>query len=240
MRRLYPADGAEESDLIATYAYPDELNRPWVRANMVSSIDGAVTVGGRSGGLSTPFDKQIFALLRALADVVLVGAGTVRAEGYGPGRIRQDYAALRENAGQPPAVPIAIVSRSLDLDLSSTLFRETRPIVITCSSAPRPRLELVERSAEIVMAGDRHVDLDQAAAALQERGLRRVLCEGGPRLLGDLVHAELLDELCLSVSPLIAGGAAPRIVSADNALVRMALRSLLEEDGALFARYVRS
>jgi riboflavin-specific deaminase-like protein len=240
VHRLYPVDGDEALDLTSTYAYPDGLDRPWVRANMVSSIDGAVSVGGRSGGLSSPSDKQIFALLRALADVVIVGAGTVRAEGYGPGRIREDYARLREDAGQPPAVPIAIVSRSLDLDLRTALFLETRPIVITCSSAPLPRFEVLERSADIVIAGDLRVDLPAAMDALQQRGLRRMLCEGGPRLLGDLTHAGLLDELCLTIAPLVAGGGASRIVSGGDTLVRMALRSLLEEDGALFARYIRS
>jgi riboflavin-specific deaminase-like protein len=240
VRQLYPSrDDAASVDLPAVYAYPEPLDRPYVRANMVSSIDGAVSVAGRSGGLSGPADKELFALLRALADVVLVGAGTVRTEGYRPGRIRAEYAPLRARRGQPAEIPIAITSRSLDLDLSTALFRDARPIVVTCGAADAARLAEVTAVADVVVAGDEHVDLSKAVAALEDRGLRRVLCEGGPRLLGDLAGAGLVDELCLTVSPLIVGGTAPRIVTGDDVRARLALGSVLEDDGALFVRYVR-
>ena len=238
MRQLYPR--AQEVDLVAVYAYPDSLDRPYVRANMVSSIDGAASLAGRSRGLSSPADKQIFAVLRALADVVLVGAGTVRTEGYGPGRIRAEYAPLRARRSQPSDVSIAIVSRSLDLDLRSGLFREARPIVVTCATADTGRLAEVEDVADVLVAGDEQVDLRDAISGLRARELPRVLCEGGPRLLGDLLHSQLLDELCLTLSPLVAGGTAPRIVAGDDVQLPMTLGSLLEDSGALFARYVRA
>jgi riboflavin-specific deaminase-like protein len=238
VQQLYPRHG--DVDVTAIYAYPERLDRPYVRANMVSSIDGAASVEGRSGGLSSPTDKQIFTLLRALADVVLVGAGTVRAEGYGPGRIRTEYAALRARHGQPPEVPIAIVSISLDLDLRSALFREARPLVITCAAADSTRRTVVAADADLIVAGEQNVDLTAALSVLGERGLRRVLCEGGPRLLGDLLHSRQLDELCLTVAPVVVGGDAPRIAISHDARTPMALRTLLEESGTLFARYVRA
>ena len=242
MHRLYPREDVDVTpvDLATVYAYPHRLDRPWVRANMVSSIDGAGSVDGHSAGLSSAPDKQIFALLRALADVVLVGAGTVRAEGYGPGRIRAEYAPLRVSRDQAADIPIAILSQSLDLDLSTALFRESRPIVITSAAADPARLERLSDVADVVVAGAQHVDLALAMSALRDRGLRRVLCEGGPHLLGDLVHAGLLDELCLSLSPLITAGTASRIVAGDDVPAVMALRSLLEDSGVLFARYVRA
>lgn len=242
MRQLYPPAPTDAAplDVATVYAYPHRLDRPWVRANMVSSIDGAGSVDGHSAGLSSPPDKQIFSLLRAQADVVLVGAGTARAEGYGPGRIRAEYAPLRASREQPADVPIAIVTQSLDLDLSSALFRESRPIVVTSAAADATRLERLSDVADVVVAGEQHVDLEAAMSALRDRGLRRVLCEGGPHLLGDLVQAGLLDELCLSLSPLITAGTAPRIVAGDDVHASMTLRSLLEDSGVLFARYVRA
>ena len=148
------------------------------------------------------------------------------------------YTAARQR--DQPALPIAIVTQSLDLDLSSALFRDSRPIVVTSAAADATRLERLSDVADVVIAGERHVDLGAAMSALRDRGLRRVLCEGGPHLLGDLVQAGLLDELCLSLSPLITAGTAPRIVAGDDVHASMTLRSLLEDSGVLFARYVRA
>ncbi len=126
MRRLLPTY-ADAVDLHAAYAYPDR--RPWVRANMVSSADGAVTLEGRSGGLSGAADREIFALLRSLSDVILVGAGTVRAEHYGPAEPSSahaepssEHAEERAGRGAPPAPVIAVVSQRLELDPAAPLF----------------------------------------------------------------------------------------------------------------------
>jgi riboflavin biosynthesis pyrimidine reductase len=233
-------------ELAAAYAYPTEVvdtGRPWLRANMVSSLDGAARLDGLSEGLSSPADKRIFGVLRALADVVLVGAQTVRAEGYRPARAREHFAAERAARGQSPAPVIAVVTASLDLDFSLPLFTEpvVRTIVVTAEGAPADRLAKARQVADVVLAGEQVVDMARATTALTERGLLRQLTEGGPRLLGQLADAGQVDELCLTLAPLIASGDAPRIAHGPTSVAQhMELRSLLEEKGFLFARYARS
>ena len=241
------ADQGIPVDLDEAYAYPSHIvdgGRPWLRANMVSSLDGAAQAGdGLSAGLSSPADKRIFGVLRGLADVVLVGASTVRQEGYRPPRPKEVYAPARRAAGRPEAPVIAVVSRSLDLDVGTPLFTEalTPVVVLTCADAPREALAAVRDRADVVIAGTERVDPARAVAALAERGWTRMLTEGGPHLLGQIVEAGLLDELCLSLGPLLTGGTASRIVAgmADGHVARMRLAGLLEEDDFLFARYVR-
>lgn len=225
-------------DIARVYAYPDAQ---WLRANMVASADGAGFLEGRSEGLSSEVDRHLFGLLRALCDVVLVGAGTVRTEGYRPARRREALAGLR--AGRSATPPIAVVTRALDLDLGSALFTEAptdaRTIVITHAGCPADRLTEVARVADLIVAGEAAVDLDQAMAALRDRGLGRVLCEGGPRLLGDIAAAGLLDELDLTVSPLLAGPGAIRITTGEGFPARrMTLAHVLLDDGYLFCRYL--
>lgn len=250
MRRLLPTapdvtDLTTLPGLAAAYAYPDlvDRGRPWLRANMVSSLDGAARLDGLSDGLSSPADKRVFGVLRALADVVLVGAQTVRAEGYRPARARPEFAAERAARGQGPAAAIAVVTGRLDLDLDAPLFTEplAPTLVVTCASAPAEALRAARKVAEVVIAGDERVDPAAAVAALAERGWTRLLTEGGPRLLGQLTAAGVLDELCLTLAPLLASGDAPRIAVGPTASAeRMDLVSLLEEKGFLFARYARS
>ncbi|BAJ31300.1 MULTISPECIES: pyrimidine reductase family protein [Kitasatospora] len=227
--------------LARAYAYP-EAGR-WLRANMVTSLDGAARLDGLSEGLSSAADKRIFGVLRALCDVVLVGAETVRAEGYRPGRARPEFAERRAAAGQPPAPVIAVVSRSLELDLSAPLFTEplVPTVVVTTVDAPPARLAEVAAAAEVVTAGTGSVDLPRAVAALAGRGWRRQLTEGGPRLLAQLAADGLLDELCLSVAPLVTAGDSPRIVNGPGIpdVRPMRLVSLIEEKGFLFTRYLR-
>jgi riboflavin biosynthesis pyrimidine reductase len=241
MRQLLPAY-VEDVDLVEAYAYPPD--RPWVRANMVSSLDGAAAVRGRSEALSTPADKLVFGLLRGLCDVVLVGAGTARAEGYRAPRAKPAYAQLRASHGQPPAPVLALVSRSLDLDPASQLFHggDQRTVVVTCAASDeRARARLAD-VADVVVAGGPSVDLRSAVGQLSARGLRRALCEGGPSLLADLVAAECLDELCLTLSPRFVGDAAPRITSGSAADDRATWHaaSVLEEDDTLLLRYRRA
>ncbi|MCG6496611.1 pyrimidine reductase family protein [Kitasatospora sp. A2-31] len=239
------ADPASLESLAAVYAYPDQVNRgrPWLRANMVAGLDGAAKLDGLSEGLSGDADKRIFGVLRALSDVVLVGAETVRAEGYRPGRARAEFAAARRAAGQAPAPVIAVVSRSLGLDLAAPLFTGplVRTVVITVEDAPAARLAEVAAVADVIVAGRGSVDLTAAVAALADRGWTRLLTEGGPRLLGQLAAAGLLDELCLSVAPLVTAGDAPRIIRDAQMpdVQRMRLVSLIEQKGFLFTRYLR-
>ncbi|MEU9131356.1 pyrimidine reductase family protein [Kitasatospora sp. NPDC048540] len=232
--------------LAEVYAYPEQVGRglPWLRANMVSGLDGAARLDGLSEGLSGDADKRIFGVLRALADVVLVGAQTVRAEGYRPARARAEFAAARAAAGQPPAPVIAIVSRGLDLDLTAPLFTAplVRTVVVTCESAPAEARRAVAAAADLVVAGEDAVDLPTALAELAGRGWQRQLTEGGPRLLGQLAAAGLLDELCLSLAPVLSGGESPRILHgpALPSAARMRLVSLIEQNGFLFTRYLRA
>ncbi len=239
MREL--ADGGAELDpsrLAELYAYP----RPhWLRANMVASADGAGSLDGLSGGLSAPADRRLFVVLRALCDVVLVGAGTARTEGYRPARVRPELAGLR--AGRAPTPPIALVSGSLDLDLAGALFTaapaDARTIVITSAASPAGRRAAVARAADVIVAGEDAVDLKQALAALAERGLGRVLCEGGPLLLGGVAAAGLLDELCLTISPLLAGPGPSRITAGPAFPARpMSLAQVLRDGSFLFCRYL--
>ncbi len=238
MRRLLPTY-AEEVDLTVAYAYP--VGRRWVRANMVSSVDGSAVAEGRSGGLSGEADKRVFAALRGLADVVLVGAGTARVEGYRAPRPKDAYADLRVAAGQRPAPALALVTSRLDLDPASPLFGGSEPTIVVTSrsSDPAARDRLAE-VAEVIVAGEEHVDISGAIDRLADRGLSRVLCEGGPRLLGEVVASGSLDELCLTISPALVGGAGPRVLvgAALHGPSDIDLAHLLEEDGALFARYV--
>ncbi|GAB2979041.1 pyrimidine reductase family protein [Streptomyces pseudoechinosporeus] len=237
------------AELAAAYAYPEHGpsgREPWLRANMVSTLDGAAQHDGRSEPISGATDMRIFGTLRGLADVVLVGAETVRQEGYRPARAREDFAALREAAGQGPAPAIAVVSASLELDFTLPLF--TSPLVptllLTGAAAAPDRIATAEKAgAQVVIAGDgMGVDPARAVRALGERGLHRLLTEGGPRLLGQLVAAGVLDELCLTLSPMLTAGDAQRIAGGPRVAVpkRFELTSLLEEAGFLFSRYRRT
>jgi riboflavin biosynthesis pyrimidine reductase len=241
MRALLPGS---ESDVDVHEFYARDWVEPGgLRCNFVSSVDGAATEHGVTRGLQTPGDNQVFAALRDLADVVLVGAGTVRVEGYGaiaPGNRRTG---VRQTYGLSPALPTAVVSRSLALDPGAALFTAAAPgartIVLTCgTSDPSARAALSE-CADVVLCGDDDVDLALARGALAERGLRRILCEGGPTLLGGLADARLVDELCLSFTPLLAGPGARRIVGGQAWARTLSVRltGLLEEGGALFSRY---
>jgi len=233
-------DDAEEA-LAGLYGYPADR---WLRGNMVASLDGAVTgADGRSGSINTPQDFRVFVLLRSLADVVLAGAGTVRAEGYGPPKARPALAARRRAAGQGAAPLLAVVTRRGEVPVDTGLFGGERPtLVVTCEAAGADtlgRLRDVAGADNVVVAGDADVDLAGALDVLAARGLGRVLCEGGPSLLGSVAAAGRLDELCLTWSPTLVGGDAGRILHGPPLAQRMRLAHLLHGDGTLLGRWVR-
>jgi riboflavin biosynthesis pyrimidine reductase len=233
-----------DADLERLYGYPGHLDRPWVQANFVSSADGAVTVSEHSEGLSHPADKRIFALGRDLADVVLVGAGTVRTERYRGARITESRMQRRRRLGLSDVPPIAVVSGRCTIEPDDPLVTDTvvPPIVITTSSAPaQRRAALAGAGAQVLIAGDHAVDLRAALTVLAERDLLRVNCEGGPHLFATLVAEDLVDQLCLTLAPLLAGAGADRIVAglASEVPRRMSLGSVLHEDGFLMLRYRR-
>jgi riboflavin biosynthesis pyrimidine reductase len=224
MRQLlpFPCDPVDPATLYGDL--PPAGRRPTVRLNMIASIDGATAVAGVSGGLGGSADQALFVVLRSQADVVLVAAGTVRAEHYGPQEI-----------------PVAVISRSCRLDWDSPFFTAAiaQPIVITVAEAPVVERKRAADLADVIIAGERDVDMAAALGALAERGFTRVLAEGGPSLNGQLAAAGLLDELCLTLSPLLAGGGAKRILAGPDLVAGpgWVLRSLCEQDGFLFLRY---
>lgn len=245
MQRLFP-DPAHDIDALEQYAggrRPRD-GRPWIFLNMVASLDGAVAVDGRSGGLAGEADQKLFQALRTFADVILVGAGTVRAERYGPPATDSAERAMRESHAAWPVARVAVATRSASLDYSGRLFTEptSRPLLLTTTSAPDERVSHAREVADVVEAGDDELDLDTALRALGEVGARVVLCEGGPHLNGSLLSAGLVDELCLTVSPLLVSGGADRIVAGDALPDPLGLELLhvLEDDGFLFLRYRRA
>jgi riboflavin biosynthesis pyrimidine reductase len=221
--------------------YSSNIGSPWLRVNFVSSIDGAATVNGRSGGLGGDADRRVFDLLRTLCDVVVVAGGTVRAEGYGAMILNAAAVDSRVAAGLASQPTFAIVSGSLDLDPKSDVFAKApvRPIVFTAESAPRN--DALAKVADIVICGAKTVDPAAMVAALNERRLMRIHCEGGPSLFGSLLAADVVDELCLTVSPILVAGDSRRIANGDVSEPRgMTLAGILRSESTLLLRYVRA
>ena len=222
-----PAESLTDDELVADLG-------PGLRINFVSSIDGSATHDGRSGGLSGPADKRHFELLRRVCDVVVVGAGTVRDEGYGPMRVSAASARWRAEHGMPEHPVFAIVSGHLDLDEGSRIFTEApvRPIVVSTAGESGARFSTV---ADVIEA-----DLPAAIEQLRARGLTRILCEGGPSLFGSLLAVDAVDELCLTVSPSLEAGDGSRIAHGDLPEAHgMRLGHVLRSGDTLLLRYVR-
>ncbi len=241
MRALLPRP-VDDVDIHAYYA-AGWLDRGGLRANFVSAADGAVHAGGVSRGLQTPGDNAVFAALRDLADVVHVGSGTAVAEGYGPIAPTTQRQAIRRSFGLRETLPVAVQSRSLRLDPDNDLFTEALPdartIILTCTAADPEQRRLLKPVADIVDCGDETVDAVLVRQALEERGLTRILSEGGPSVFADLARDGVVDELCLSITPIL-GGPGPGRISAGKEWplpLPLTLVGLLEEDGSLFCRY---
>jgi len=228
----FPAPGSELDDdgLREVYAAPP--GRAWLRVNFVASLDGAATgADGRSGSINTPADFRVFRLLRELADVVVVGAGTVRAEGY---------PALRDE--EPAAPVLAVVSNSgaLPPTVEAMQAPQGSALLVTRSGADAGALH---RSREVlgednvVISGHDEVDLVGARKALEDRGLRQILSEGGPTLFGAMLEAGVVDEVDLTWAPALVGGSHPRIVRAGDLDLTLIPVSLVEEDGSVMGRW---
>ncbi|SOC49932.1 Pyrimidine reductase, riboflavin biosynthesis [Blastococcus aggregatus] len=237
MRRLLPEPSAELDDAALVEAYRLPAGRS-LRMDFVASLDGAVSVDGRSAGLGSPGDKRVFRTLRALADVVLVGAGTATTEGYRPVLPDSAVGRLRASIGGPATLPIAVVSRRASLDPGSALAADPSTLVVTCAAADDGRCAaLAAAGATVLVCGDDDVDLPATVAALAERGLAQVTCEGGPQLLRAALTAGVVDELDLTIAPALVGAAHRLLPDGLPAPVGLELRQLLEEDGVLFTRY---
>jgi len=247
VRRLYPSYD-EDVDLVTSYAYPEmPFGGRWVRANMITTVDGAATdTHGSSRGLASTADRRLLVALRGMSDVILAGATTVRREAYKRSRPREEVVQWRRSHGLSSAPRLAVVSASLDFDYRSELFQADDgpiPIVVTTEDAPSLRLATVRELVEVIVAGTDRVDLGLALAALAERGLMRILCEGGPTLLGQLADAWLIDELCVTVAPTLAGrpnaSSILRWPRPQHGVVPLRLTDVFEDGGYLFTRYRR-
>jgi riboflavin-specific deaminase-like protein len=243
VRDLLDRDTPELDDdaLAAAFAFPSGLSRPWVRAVMVATVDGAgVGADGRSASVSGPPDRPVFALGRSLADAVVVGRRTVTVEGYRPWRVPARWAGYRQ-ADQAPDPVFVVVSARLALDATAPLFAASagRTLVVTTATAPPAARRQLADHVELVVAGEQSVSVRSLLAVLAERGLNRVVCEGGPTLLAEIVAAGALDELSITLSPRLVSGPMPRVLHgpALDTPMPMRLVRLLEEDGYLVAGY---
>lgn len=241
MRSLFPTplDPVDPAEVYADF--PALSHRPSVRLNMIVSVDGGTSWNGVSGALGGAADKALFSVLRSLTDVVLVASGTMRAENYGPVVLSPDRQDERRDGGQQDVPAIAVVSSSCRFDWDAPFFTAAtaRPYVITVASADPAARDRASSVAEVIIAGEDTVDLGRAVAALGERGATRVLAEGGPTLNGELAKARLLDELCVTLAPLLASGDAKRLIAGSTLaeLEHLHLHSMCEEDDYLFLRY---
>jgi riboflavin biosynthesis pyrimidine reductase len=234
-------------ELPELYGYPAQLNRTWLRANFIASLDGGATVGGVSGRLGGPGDRAVFNLLRELADVILVGAGTVRAEGYSGARPSVAQRQRRQACGQSEVPQLAIVTRSGRMDREMPVFTRTEvpPLVLTCGAATDQTQRGLGGLADVVdCSGDDPAHIDEAAVltTLADRGLYRVLTEGGPTLFGSFVARDMLDELCLTIAPSLVGGQGARIAAGPGQVLTgmRPAHILTDDDGYLYTRYVKA
>ena len=237
----------DDGELPELYGYPAEGDDVWVRANFITSVDGGATADGTTAAMAGPGDKFIFNLLRELADVVMVGAGTVRIENYSGAHLSLAQRGRRQDRGQSEVPQLVIVTKSGRLDRDMGVFTRTEvpPLVLTCTAAAEETRRALAGLAEVFdCSGDDPAKVDEAAvlATLKDRGSRRILTEGGPMLLGSFVQRGMLDELCLTIAPYLVGGLARRIATGPGQLLtQMRCAHLLtDEAGYLYTRYVKA
>ena len=236
--------GMDAEGLAHAYAYPQlSPDATWVRANFISTLDGAATGDdGRSGSINTGADREVFALLRALSDVVLVGAGTVRTEGYRRATIRDPWLRLRQDRPSHPTTAVVSRSGGLPPELSQAREDAGGVLLVTCAAAGGQAIDLARATigaGNVIVVGDATVDLPAALDTLAARGLPRILCEGGPHLLRDLTASGRLDELCLTIAPTMVAGEGPRITAGAGATANLLPVLLIESQGSILGRWSR-
>jgi riboflavin biosynthesis pyrimidine reductase len=237
----------DDGELSKLYGYPEEPDGPWLRANFIASLDGGATADGKTGTMAGPGDKFVFRLLRELADVILVGAGTVRIEGYSGAKLSAAQRQQRQARKQTEVPQLAIVTKTGALDRELGVFTRTEvpPLVLTCTTAADKTQGDLAGLAEVLdCSAEDPGSVDEAAVleTLAARGLSRILTEGGPMLLGAFVERDMLDELCLTVAPFVVGGLPRRIATGPGqVLTRMRCAHVLTDDaGYLYTRYVKA
>ncbi len=205
---------------------------------MIFSADGAAAFGGRAGPLSCPTDQRLLGILRGFADVVMVGAGTARAENYGPVRLAE----AQRDEGRTTPPPVAVVSRTGDLPAKLFSAPDQPPILLTCAQGAARRDVDPNRWGKVLVAGEDAVDVARAVALLRAQGMHRILCEGGPTLLDELVDADLIAEICVTMAPKLASSqpVGHRIQPSRLPTPRaMRLEHALVHDDYVFLRYRR-
>jgi riboflavin biosynthesis pyrimidine reductase len=237
MRCLVPGTPVS-GDLADAYDWP---SASWVRACMVMGLDGSVAgPDGLSGSISSATDRAVLSSIRRFADAYLVGAGTVRSERYSAVRAHPGAIERRLSDGQEAAPTLAVVSATCRFDWDDAAFTasDNRPIILTVQRSEPASRAAAERFCDVLVVGEERVEPRAALDALAARGLTRVTCEGGDSLLAEMVRAAVLDEVCLTLAPVVAATARPARPG-PAVLTGMRLHQLLEDDGFLFARYVR-
>ncbi|HWF29093.1 MAG TPA: pyrimidine reductase family protein [Mycobacterium sp.] len=236
----------DDGELHRLYDYP-ERDGTWVRANFIASVDGGATADGKTATMAGPGDRLVFHLLRELADVIVVGAGTVRIEGYSGAHLGVAQRHRRQAHGRGEVPPLAIVTQSGRLDRDMPVFTRTEvpPLVLTCTAAAEEAQRQLTDLCEVVdCSGSDPGKIDEVTLleALAARGMRRVLTEGGPMLLGAFVEHDMLDELCLTIAPYLVGGLARRIATGPGQLMtHMRCAHILTDDaGYLYTRYTKA
>jgi riboflavin biosynthesis pyrimidine reductase len=239
-------DTDDDERLAAYYSYPERLERCWVRANMISSLDGGATDDGKAGGLAGPGDRALFARMRQEADVILVGAATVRIENYSGAQMSAAQRQDRQSRGQTEVPPIAVITHSVDFPHDAKLFTrsEVPPLILTSRETASEARHRLGALAEVIDASGAQPDRVDSAVVLDVlngRGLRRVLLEGGPSLLSMFIERDLLDEMCVTIAPILVGGLARRIATGRGEAHTKLRRSHLLSDGEgyLYTRYVK-
>lgn len=234
--------GVTDEQLVDWYTHP-AANGPRVSFNLVSSLDGAATFNGRSGELGNAADRRIMKLLRRAADIILIGAGTARAEGYSGDLIDPEDSLWRQGHGKSSRPALAMVSGSLSVDPGMPFFTAAaeRPLVITTAQADPARKRKLEKVADVLVCGQRSLDVEILIHKFVLRGFSRIHSEGGPHLFGTFQQASRVDELCLSVSPVLVGGPGMRIAVSSSQSPgpgHMHLDHVLRAGDMLFLRYL--
>ncbi|WP_324189135.1 pyrimidine reductase family protein [Nocardia otitidiscaviarum] len=242
--RIVSADGMTDDEIAALYEYPS-MSGPWVRANYVVSVDGAVTTNGSSTGLTSPLDQRVLKLLRDLADVVLVGAATIRIEDYIGVRTSEAGRKRRMDRGLTPVPPLAVVTARADIDPASRLLTNTvvPPIILTTTTASSTAKHNLEAAgAQVIELGEGRIETTALVDALTGLGMTRILCEGGPTLTGQLVADHALDELCVTTAPIMVCGNGYRITNTDkhSSFAMHCKHILFDDNGFQLARWARA
>jgi len=236
---VYPEHRPTSPEELASALRLHELapsDRPYLGLNMVSSLDGKATLNWRTKGLSTEVDRSLFHHLRTQADAVMVGAGTAREERYGRMTKNDELREKRVGEGRSPEALAVVVSGRLDLPRDLPLLNEAEQAVLIATGVEHSLVD-THPGIEYARVGD---DLPRLMAELRERGVRSVLCEGGPTLNSFLFAAGLVDELFLTMNPKVVGGAAALTIVAGRELVEpveLDLLSVAEAEGELFTRW---